>query len=78
MLRRKNYRLCNQTRNGAGCTNLFANDSAEELEADLKDIIVEAMPFDADKGGQYQTGGSTSVMRQWMPLRKWALQQEKC
>jgi isoquinoline 1-oxidoreductase beta subunit len=43
---------------------------AEELEADLKDILVEAMPFDSEKGGQYQTGGSTSVMRQWMPLRK--------
>lgn len=42
---------------------------AEELEADLKDIVVEAMPFDADKGGEYSTGGSTSVMRQWLPLR---------
>ncbi len=43
---------------------------AEELEADPKDIIVEAMPFDAAKGGQYGTGGSTSVMTQYMPLRK--------
>ena len=43
---------------------------ADELEADLRDIVVEAMPFDADKGGDYSTGGSTSVMRQWMPLRK--------
>jgi isoquinoline 1-oxidoreductase beta subunit len=43
---------------------------AEELEADPKDIIIEALPFDASKGGQYGTGGSTSVMTQYMPLRK--------
>ena len=43
---------------------------AEELEADSKDIIIEAMPFDAAKGGQYGTGGSTSVMTQYLPLRK--------
>jgi len=42
----------------------------DELEVDLKDIVVQAMPFDSDKGGEYSTGGSTSVMRQWMPLRK--------
>lgn len=43
---------------------------AEELEVDIKDIIIEAMPFDAAKGGSYSTGGSTSVMSQWMPMRK--------
>ncbi len=43
---------------------------AEELEADLKDIVVEAMPFDSSKGGEYSTGGSTSVIRQFTPLRK--------
>lgn len=43
---------------------------AEELEADPKDIIIEALPFNASKGGQYGTGGSTSVMTQYMPLRK--------
>lgn len=43
---------------------------AEELEADPKDIIIEAMPFDAAKAGQFGTGGSTSVMTQYMPLRK--------
>lgn len=43
---------------------------AEELEADPKDIIIEALPFDATKGGQYGTGGSTSVMTQYLPLRK--------
>ena len=43
---------------------------AEELEADPKDIVVEAMPFDAGKADDYGTGGSTSVLTQYMPLRK--------
>lgn len=43
---------------------------AEELEANLNDIIIEPLPFDATKGGQYGTGGSTSVMTQYNTLRK--------
>lgn len=43
---------------------------AEELEANPNDIIIEPLPFDATKGGQYGTGGSTSVMTQYNNLRK--------
>jgi isoquinoline 1-oxidoreductase beta subunit len=43
---------------------------AEELEADLKDIVVEAMTFDPTKGGAFDTGGSTSIIEEYMPLRK--------
>jgi isoquinoline 1-oxidoreductase subunit beta len=43
---------------------------AEELEADPKDIIVQPMPFDAANSGPYDTGGSTSVLSQYMPLRQ--------
>jgi isoquinoline 1-oxidoreductase beta subunit len=55
---------------GQGVQTSLPINIADELEADLKDILVEAMPFDFDKGGEYSTGGSTSVMSQLMPLRK--------
>ncbi len=43
---------------------------AEELEASMNDIIVEAMPFDSKMGEAFDTGGSTSVIEAYLPLRK--------
>ena len=43
---------------------------AEELEASMNDIVVEAMPYDSSKGGAFDTGGSTSIMEEFLPLRK--------
>lgn len=55
---------------GQGVQTSLPMIMAEELEADLKDIVVEAMPYDAAKSGDYSTGGSTSTIRQYQPLRK--------
>ena len=43
---------------------------AEELEADLKDITVETLPYEASKAGNYTTWASGSVTGSWMHLRK--------
>ena len=43
---------------------------AEELEASMDDILVEPMAFDSSKAGAYDTGGSTSVLEEYLPLRK--------
>ncbi|MEI2708436.1 MAG: molybdopterin cofactor-binding domain-containing protein [Chitinophagaceae bacterium] len=55
---------------GQGVQTSFPMIVAEELEANINDIIVEPLPFDATKGGRYGTGGSTSVMTQYDALRK--------
>ena len=43
---------------------------AEELEADPKQVIAEALPYTTGNGYNYSTGGSTSVLREFTPLRK--------
>lgn len=43
---------------------------AEELEADLNSVVAEAMPFVAGGKFNYSTGGSTSVLYEYTPLRK--------
>jgi len=43
---------------------------AEELEADPKQVIAEALPYSPSGGFNYSTGGSTSILREFMPLRK--------
>lgn len=43
---------------------------AEELEADLNSVVAEALPFVAGGKFNYSTGGSTSVLYEYTPLRK--------
>ena len=40
---------------------------AEELEADPKQVIAEALPYTTGNGYNYSTGGSTSVLREFTP-----------
>jgi len=43
---------------------------AEELEADLNSVVAEALPYAAGNKFNYSTGGSTSVLYEYTPLRK--------
>ena len=43
---------------------------AEELEADLNNVVAEALPYAAGNKFNYSTGGSTSVLYEYTPLRK--------
>ncbi len=43
---------------------------AEELEVDLREVIIEVLPYDATKSGNYTTWASGSISGSWMHLRK--------
>jgi len=43
---------------------------AEELEVDLGEITIEALPYEAAKSGNYTTWASGSITGNWMHLRK--------
>lgn len=43
---------------------------AEELEADLNQVVAELLPYAAGNKFNYSTGGSTSILYEYTPLRK--------
>ena len=43
---------------------------AEELEVDPKSVVVETLPYDPSRAGNYTTWASSSVSGSWMRLRK--------